>query len=57
MEDIGEIPLLPDRRLTSGQKLRKWYARHFIDILDAIFLFHVGLVLLTLLCALGGIVK
>ncbi len=57
MDDIDEIPFFPRRKYSWKEKLRRCYARHFYDILDTIFLLNIGLILLMLLCVLGGILK
>lgn len=57
MEDVGEVPLLPKRKLTCREKMRRWYARHFFDILENIFMFWIGVLMIFGVCCLLEVIK
>ena len=57
MEEVGEVSLLPKRRLTCREKLRRWYARYFFDILENIFMFWIGMMIVLGVCLLLEVLK
>lgn len=57
MEDIGELDPLPDRKLSCRQKLRRWYACHFLDILEGIFMLWIGMIMVLALCFISEAIK
>jgi hypothetical protein len=36
---------------------RKWWARNFVELLDSVVMFYVGVVILLMLCALIELFK
>ncbi|MCG3204284.1 MAG: hypothetical protein KCHDKBKB_00999 [Elusimicrobia bacterium] len=38
-----------------GGPFRRWYAKHFYDILDNIFMFTVGMMFILAICAIAEV--